>query len=84
MLEYCAVAYAVVNQPRLSSKQVEVIEERHYVDNIRVDSDTCGSKFSYKYQSSSKRFKHQISNRTDRQYCCFTVVEGTGKLQSIR
>ena len=84
MLEYCVVAYAVVSQPRLSSKHVEVIQERHYVDNIRVDSNTCGSKSSYKYQTSSKRFKRHISNRTDKQYCCFTLVEGTGKLQNTR
>ena len=90
ILAYCALAYLVFSHPskvtpglvgsksRLSKKDITVpILEL-------VGSNTYGSKSSYKYQNSSKRFRYQISDRMDRQYCCFTLVEGKGKLQSIR
>ena len=84
---YCAVAYAVVSQPSKVNQGLVASKSRLWKKGITIPRleliATHGSKYSHKHQGSSKRSEHHICYRMGRQYCCFTLVERSRKLQSI-
>ena len=71
-----------VNQGFVASKS-RFQKRDNTIPRLQFTATIYRKRSNYKYQSSSKRFKIEISGKMDRQYCCFTLVEESGKFQSI-
>ena len=86
ILGNCAVAYAVVSQPSkvnqgLVASKSRLLKKDLMIPRLELIATHMAANLA---TNISKRFKHYISYRMDRQYCYFTLAEGSGKLQNIR
>ena len=86
ILGNCAVAYAVASQPSkvnqgLVASKSRLLKKDLMIPRLELIATHMAANLA---TNISKRFKHYISYRMDRQYCYLKLAEGSGKLQNIR